>query len=405
MSGPKEPVLAELAEWAEGQLLALVDQACGLVRERIPLYANGELVPATELARSVTQNMRFMIAALADPDGTPDLEVPRETGRRRAHQGAPLPEVLQAYRISFATLWDALVARSRTLEPGSSELALLDAASRVWQLTDQHAVAVTEAYRMTTAELMLRQQRRRGALVEAVLTGQTSSDAGPWDAAALLGLPPDGELVVVAAETGRLAEEALPGIERELAAANIASAWRLTPALQLGIVAVRPDQSDELLEILGAVARNRVGVSPLYRPISGSPRALQLARAALTMRPSGSPGVTMFGDSPLAALMAQAPGEGDRLAEEVLGSVLTLPDDDRDALLETLAAYLEAAGSADVAATVLHCHPNTVRYRLRRIQELTGRSTSDAFALAELAAASYAVNMARGRRTHPHNRL
>ena len=28
-------------------------------------------------------------------------------------QGMPLPEVLQAYRISFATLWDALVEHAR----------------------------------------------------------------------------------------------------------------------------------------------------------------------------------------------------------------------------------------------------------------------------------------------------
>ncbi|WP_460852009.1 PucR family transcriptional regulator [Nocardioides montaniterrae] len=403
MTAIREPVLAELADWAEGELAVLVTEACDLVRDRITLYASGEIVPASELARSVTQNMRFMIAALADPETPPDLDVPRETGRRRAHQGAPLPEVLQAYRISFATLWDALVARARARDMGSSESALLDAASHVWQVTDRHAVAVTEAYRMTTAELMLKQQRRRGALVEAVLTGQVASDAGPWDAAALLGLPPDGDLVVVAAETRRLAEEALPGIEAALGAATIASAWRLTPALQLGIVAVQEKQVEEMLEILGSVARTRVGVSPRYRAIGGSPRALSLARAALTMRPRGSTGVTMFAESPLAALMAQSPTEGDRLAEEVLGGVLALAADDRDALLDTLAAYLDTAGSAEVAASVLHCHANTVRYRLRRIHELTGRSTSDAFALAELAAASYAVNMTRGRRAD--NRL
>ncbi|GAB4003026.1 helix-turn-helix domain-containing protein [Nocardioides ultimimeridianus] len=396
-------MLAELAAWAEDELPVLVAQACAIVRERIPLYASGDLVSAAELARSVNQNMRFMVTALADPEAPLDFEVPRATGRRRAEHGAPLPEVLQAYRISFATLWDALVARARAGDVASSESVLLDAASRVWQVTDEHAVAVTEAYRLTTAELMLKQQRRRGALVEAVLTGQTASEAGPWDAAALLGLPPDGDLVVVAAETRRLAEEALPGIEAALGAANIASAWRLTPALQLGIVAVQEKRVEEMLEILGSVARTRVGVSPRYRAIGGSPRALQLARAALTMRPAGSTGVTMFADSPLAALMAQSPSEGDRLAEEVLGSVLALAADDRDALLDTLSAYLDAAGSAEAAATVLHCHANTVRYRLRRIQELTGRSTSDAFALAELAAASYAVNMARGRRAH--NRL
>jgi DNA-binding PucR family transcriptional regulator len=108
--------------------------------------------------------------------------------------------------------------------------------------------------------------------------------------------------------------------------------------------------------------------------------------------------VRVFDPSPLAALMAREPAEGERLAREVLGGLLALPDDDRGQLLETLHAYLDHAGSAEQAATVLHCHPNTVRYRLRRIHELTGRSLSDPHGLAELAAASYSVRM----RTEPN---
>jgi len=46
-----------------------------------------------------------------------------------------------------------------------------------------------------------------------------------------------------------------------------------------------------------------------------------------------------------------------------------------------------------VPAEVLYCHPNTVRYRLRRLQELTGRSLSDPRGIAELAAAAYALRL------------
>ena len=62
-------------------------------------------------------------------------------------------------------------------------------------------------------------------------------------------------------------------------------------------------------------------------------------------------------------------------------------------LLDTLNAYLDHDGSAERAAEVLYCHPNTVRYRLRRLQELTGRSLSDPHGIAELAAAAYAVRL------------
>lgn len=46
-------------------------------------------------------------------------------------------------------------------------------------------------------------------------------------------------------------------------------------------------------------------------------------------------------------------------------------------LLRTLAAYLEGGGVLEGCARALFVHPNTVRYRLQRIAELTGRSPAD----------------------------
>ena len=46
-------------------------------------------------------------------------------------------------------------------------------------------------------------------------------------------------------------------------------------------------------------------------------------------------------------------------------------------LLHTLAHYLEGGGVLEACARTLFVHPNTVRYRLRRIAELTGRSPTD----------------------------
>ncbi len=43
-------------------------------------------------------------------------------------------------------------------------------------------------------------------------------------------------------------------------------------------------------------------------------------------------------------------------------------------LVETLEAFLEAGGNIAAAARVMHTHVNTVRYRLARVEELTGRS-------------------------------
>lgn len=47
------------------------------------------------------------------------------------------------------------------------------------------------------------------------------------------------------------------------------------------------------------------------------------------------------------------------------------------ALVETLAAYLEQTGSLEATARALFVHPNTVRYRLRRVSDITGYTPTD----------------------------
>ncbi|MFD7065218.1 PucR family transcriptional regulator [Streptomyces sp. NPDC059906] len=390
--------LAELIAWAEEQLPALIDDVCAVTRERIDLYQDNSVVPYKDLHRSVGRNLRFVVRGLADPEHMPDLSAPSETGRQRAHQRAPLPEVLRCYRIACAMLWDMLLNHARTSRTESLD-ALVDASSTLWRLSDEHALALTEAYRTAMAELLTAQQRRRSALVEALLTGQIAHDSGSWEVGRFLGLPLDTDLMVVAAETAALARESLIGVERCLADVGVVSAWQLTPVRQAGVIALRDKQRGAVLNVLRSSATARTGISPSYRSLAETPRALHLARCALAEIPPGEAGVRAFSDSPLAALLAYDRDEGRRLALDVLGGVLRLPPEDRNALLETLHAYLDHGGSAEPAARALHCHPNTVRYRLNRVRELTGRSLTDPRALAELTTAAEVVRLNPGELT------
>lgn len=62
------------------------------------------------------------------------------------------------------------------------------------------------------------------------------------------------------------------------------------------------------------------------------------------------------------------------LAREIYGQLRDAGAD----LLETLVAYLDNSGSVEATARALFVHPNTVRYRLRRIAEVSGYHPADA---------------------------
>jgi hypothetical protein len=70
-------------------------------------------------------------------------------------------------------------------------------------------------------------------------------------------------------------------------------------------------------------------------------------------------------------------------------------DGEHGILAATLAAYLDASCVAEVAATALRVHVNTMRYRLRRIREISGLDFGDADAML-LAHLQLRVNALRG---------
>lgn len=69
---------------------------------------------------------------------------------------------------------------------------------------------------------------------------------------------------------------------------------------------------------------------------------------------------------------------GDPEAERVLVEEIAEPlETAAPALLETVERYLESGGVLETCARTLFVHPNTVRYRLRKVSELTGRNATD----------------------------
>ncbi|MGW7253763.1 PucR family transcriptional regulator [Streptomyces sp. NPDC054834] len=359
------------------------------IRSDVEAYQDETLIPFDSLRRSCTANADLVLRHF-HPAEAPDPGPARETGRIRAEYGMPLADTLHAYRIGFEFLWSRILEEARA-HPEVSDTELVAGSAQIWALFGRYAEAVAEAHRETTAELSLQRQARRSALVEALLTGAIADRTTLWEAARELGLPERGPYAVVAAESAAPGTEPLAGTEAALRQAGLPSAWRLLPDQQIGLVALATPAAENTAVRILRRAHARVGISPGFDSLRDTPQALRFARLALAGLPGSGPGVARFDDDPLAMVIAAAPAEAAHLVTVALGPVLDLPAPERARLLETLEHWFAAAGSAAGAADSLFVHPNTVRYRLRRIEELTGRTLADPRTAADFRAALLAV--------------
>jgi hypothetical protein len=385
----RSPEIVVLARALLERRQEIADGMAARIQKEVDFYRRG-VVSLDDLRASCDRNLEMVLWPLVNPAPV-DLRPPQETGRRRARQRAPLPEVMAAYRVGFRFVWETLVVEATGRGRTSSE-ALVAAASALWVSNDEYTDAMATAYRETLTADLRHDERERTAMVEALLDGTVSGSPSTWEIAEMLKLPASPEYVVVAAEVSDLAREALPGVEGRLIRKDIASAWQLRPEIQIGIVCLKNTAKlDALVVSLREVNAGRVGVSPPYPSLEQTATALRLARLALAASRPGL--VTRFDAAPLSVTAASASEVMPRVVTAVFGPLLELRPDDRDILLETLEAWRDNNGSATTAGAKLFCHPNTVRHRLRRIETLTERSLSDPHATAELCLALEAVRL------------
>ena len=216
-------------------------------------------------------------------------------------------------------------------------------------------------------------------------------DASLAMAQTALGAPMPDSWVVVSAEGHGLPEgaaraalvEALTGADdRALIGGGGTGAILLVPEPADG--STMAEQLRTLLAPLeaglGADGRLTLGASAPAASAGGLRGALEEARHARRIASSRVGRICVSGPEELAShvlLLAAVPDEvrrafRSRLLDKVIGYDLEHQAD----LVRTLGAFLRYDGSWTRCAAALHVHVNTLRYRIGRIEELTGRDLS-----------------------------
>jgi sugar diacid utilization regulator len=101
----------------------------------------------------------------------------------------------------------------------------------------------------------------------------------------------------------------------------------------------------------------------------------QAQRTTQTLRRLGRAGTaSAFGDLGILRLLLQVPdlAELRSFAADVLGKLAVHEQEHKSEYLTTLACYFRENNSPQRASRILHVHPNTVAYRVKRIEEITG---------------------------------
>jgi PucR C-terminal helix-turn-helix domain/GGDEF-like domain len=387
---PQPPAVAALVDSLLAEVPVLTERLAERIAAEAESYRLAAAVSPEDLRRSCRDNLVEMLARLGGRPQNP--EAPLATGRRRAEQGFPLADVLHAFRLGGRVIWEEMVDHARRAGPAATA-DLVDVAGSLWAIIDAYSVLVADAYQQRMSELSRLDAERRSLVVDAVLAGLGAENPSLPEAAADLGLPLHGSFQVVCADqAGAEAVERL--VADELRGRGGTAAWRLRTGRYFGVVSLGPTvPPDRLRTVLAAGAAVRVGLSPLYGELSATPEALRLADVARATLPAGTAGVAAYDDHPVRALLANDADAGRRAARAVLASILDLDAETRDLLLHTLRAWIAAGGSTPEAAKTLYCHRNTVRNRLQRLEDLTGRSLEDPGGLAELVMASEAVSL------------
>jgi sugar diacid utilization regulator len=370
------------------QLDDLVQAAVEAIRSEIPAYAAQEPAFFADVRDQVRRHFRVKLGLLLEERevALEDIAFARGGAMRRARAGFALEDYLNAFRVGQQVFWDRVLACAGETPLGhEAALTLTAPLLRYCDFVSTHAGhAYVESQQYVVADA----DRERRDLLEHLLAGAMPGSGPLLAAARAYGL---------GAETPMMVALAVPvGPQADADAAHAASAMltRAVPQQAKILVVVRQAEivavpalchgmdPAELCDHLEA-AHDRLrregtplamGISTVAGGVAELPRACLEARTALESVADGGGVVALPRLSPLDYLLLRADDTARWLVDARLRAFLDTDRARGGVLVATVRAFAGADLNLRLAAGRLQVHPNTAQYRLRRIQERTGRN-------------------------------
>lgn len=338
------------------------------VREILASLSSYETVGRPALEASIRRNIDLATRTLltsAVPTGSiwqADMAI-----SERLEIGGPLEDMMAAHRISMAHIQDRMVELAR--RHGVPGEAIVDLTGLLWRLSDSFSAQGARAYQAHTLERAVARQRRRDEWLLALLRNDLSTArlaAGMREHR----LPDDASYRAVCIV--RPGPKLETGTRRVLGRAAEGAMLVSHHDDLVGVVRSLP--TDDTGDVLVAVG-----------PATSLPLVHQSYAVAVHVRDAAlRPGTHTVETLGWRIGVPQVAELAVLLRTRYLDPVESLGAFGSD-LLADLAVYLARDRSIPRAAEALHVHVNTLRYRLSRFEQVTGRSLQDTDTLVELA--------------------
>lgn len=311
---------------------------------------------------AVHRNMQTAVRVLRNRPAHPreHLDQVTRTIQERHHGGIPLEEAVRAFALCIWQIHQRFL--EVCAEEGVAQQQVLDGSNALWRLGDAITTQVVTVYNDLDLQQLLLDAQRRGELVRRLLAGLVSAaelkELGLDPAARYAAVRCTSALGLTAADQRQLERSgSLPGTEAVLA---------IVEGECLGLVACAPTAPAGVLVAMGTQV-----------PLTEVTRSFEIAdRVSHVARHAGLSGVQGLEELTWRVAAVDQPELARLLRSRILEPLLD--EGGFGAELEaSVRSYLGHGLSIPRAAADQNLHVNTVRYRLRRFQELTGTDLAD----------------------------